>query len=718
MLRLRFLPTPTSLLDQANVPFIHRDISWLQFNERVLAEARTPQNPVLERLKFLAISASNLDEFFSIRYCSFQNQNRIRKTAYEVVTKMTARQEEALELISDELSQNKVLIYRKKLNQEEHGFISSEQIFREEILPKLGPPEVFGREFLKTIKNHDAFVLFENGIAVKIPKVTKAIYLRENSISTFMKEVFFLDHVLLSHLNRHFHLPGASGLFRLTRNADITADLEDEDPETVPDVIRGRIRKRDLGKATRLQYSGDLSETHIENCIKLLSLMPDQVFSSNSTVYLNQLWSVYSALAKETPELAEPMVVPHFPEVFSSPDKIFDYLKRSDILLHHPYDSFDAFVRFIENSCNDPKVTEISLSVYRTDAYSPIINALLKAAKTKSIHVVVELRARFDELNNLRLSEELKAAGVKVSFGFGNLKLHAKVTLITRQENEKDVRYAHLSTGNYNAATARIYTDLAILTSNEDVCLDAKLFFDSIHKGDVPKGFKKLVSAPTQLHRKLTSLIEVEKQAAIQKKSARIFAKVNALVDHNIIEKLYDASCAGVTIDLVVRGACSLIPGVKGLSENIRVISLVDRFLEHSRIYYFENSKALYLSSADWMPRNFFSRIELAFPVLDPSLYEHVKHIIIPTYLNDTAKAKELTPQGTWKARCQQSNFVSPQRNQLRAQVHFQELSKKLDMTELALKMMQRNQVATSGEQRFEQTTDPTPPRPSPENIV
>ncbi len=265
------------------------------------------------------------------------------------------------------------------------------------------------------------------------------------------------------------------------------------------------------------------------------------------------------------------------------------------------------------------------------------------------MRVVLELRARFDESNNLRVAEELGKAGVEVKFGFGNLKLHAKVTLITRREGDKTVRYTHLSTGNYNAKTARQYTDISIFTSHAEIGEDARHFFDSVYKKEVPTNFKQLVTAPTKLHARMRTLIRAEAEAAKAGKSARIVAKVNALVDEKLIEDLYMASQSGVKIDLIVRGACSLVPGVKGLSENIRVISIVDRFLEHSRIYWFQQSGVMYLSSADWMPRNFFSRLEIAFPVLDPRLYKFMTEVLIPGYLRDNTRARRLTARGVWE---------------------------------------------------------------------
>ena len=301
----------------------------------------------------------------------------------------------------------------------------------------------------------------------------------------------------------------------------------------------------------------------------------------------------------------------------------------------------------------------IQQTIYRMDLVSPLVEALKSAAKEKKVSVLIELRARFDELNNLKLADELRASGVEVKFGFGKLKLHAKVALVTRRAvdgAEGGIEYyAHFSTGNYHSATARQYTDLALLTSNREMGLDAQAFFDSARKGEWNPPFKRLVAAPNRLHRRILSLIETEIDAAKQGRPAQILAKVNALVDQTVVERLYEASQAGVQINLIVRGACSLIPGVKGLSENIQVISIVDRFLEHSRIYYFGSTETMYLSSADWMPRNFFSRFEIAFPVPDSKIKQFIESVILPAYLADNQKSRELTSRGTWKSRSPQA---------------------------------------------------------------
>jgi polyphosphate kinase len=667
MLEHQFLPTLPSLLVAPKVPLIHRDLSWLQFNERVLAEARQPTNPLLERMKFLAISASNLDEFFMIRVASLaraistaerrdpavaKRLQRINGAILEAVAKFGAKQAEALDLLAGELEPAGVFIIRRP----QPGtlfFDLSKKVFDEQILHRLSPPEPFSVSKMSSLENLTTLVLLRNGTALRIPKqIPPVLFLTDETKGE--AHVFFLDDLLSTHLGSAVGVEGPVSFLRLTRDGDFTIDLEEEDPESIPDVVRTGLGSREKGRPVRLQYWGEFPKNFLEETLRTLKLDASLVFPAPYTLCLQGLWSFLKECPEfiaQKPGLRYPALRSAIPTMLRDPLKVFDEVKKRDILLHHPYDSFDGFVAWILAACADPNVTTIEQTVYRMDTLSTVIEALKKAASHKKIRVVIELRARFDELNNLLLAEDLRKAGVEVAFGFGRLKLHAKIALVTRNEEGEPRLYTHLSTGNYNAATARQYTDLAILTANPEVGADARHFFDSVLKGDVPTSFKHLVSAPAKLHRRLINHIQAETAAAKQGKKARIFAKVNALVDHAVVEQLYEASRAGVQVDLVVRGACSLIPGVPGLSDNIRVVSIVDRFLEHSRIYYFESGKSLYLSSADWMPRNFFSRLEIAFPILDPHLSDYISNFIIPIYLADTVKAKELTPQGTWKKR-------------------------------------------------------------------
>ena len=689
MIQLKTLPTLPSLLYERYKPLIHRDLSWLQFNDRVLAEARpSSKNPLLERAKFLAISYSNLDEFFMIRLPSIdrgilgafrRNKNskasrvaRVRSSILENVARFGAKQVEVFDLLVTELGQFKIFI--PKLPREtDPAYELGKAIFDSQILPHMGPPQGFSLGKVSSVENLALAVIFPENIWFQVPKTLPSVYLVPGP-NEGEQYIFFLDHLLRTHLGKSMRLQGDPGVIRVTRDGDFALDLEEEDTESIPDVVRTGLNTRDRGRPVRLQCAGNLSSALQEKLALTFRLNPARVFLAPQTMLLQGLWSAVNQISepiRSRSELTYPKFQPLVPLPFQHPESLYDILKQRDILLHHPYDSFDAYVTWIRKACEDPNVVAIEQTVYRTDVLSPVVDALKEAASRKKVRVVIELRARFDELNNLRLADELRKAGVEVAFGFGKLKLHAKISLVTHVENGVTRFYTHLSTGNYNATTARQYTDLAIMTSDQDFGEDARKFFDSVWAGEVPSSFKKLVPAPLKLHRRILHHIETETQAAIQGKPARIVAKVNALVDESITESLYRASRAGVKVDLIVRGACSLVPGVKGLSENIRVVSLVDRFLEHSRIYYFENAKVMYLSSADWMPRNFFSRLEIAFPVLDPGIYRYLSEVVIPVYLGDTVKAKELTPQGTWK-----KTTAGAGKTPIRSQFYFEELAK------------------------------------------
>lgn len=689
MLKVKYLPTLPSLLASTKLPIIHRDLSWIQFNDRVLGEARSSQNPLLERVKFLAISASNLDEFFMIRASSIERSlsarkksgnwrsNRsllkVRASILEAVSKFVARQSETLEMFSSSLEDLGVKIVRSS----EPGskeFELGKQLFEDQVCPKLDPPESFSFAKLNQLENLQTAAIFPGDLWLRIPRSLPPMLWVQAEQEPKRFFFYFLDDLLAAHLWPRSTSRWKPGFLRLTRDGDFTLDFEDQDPESIPDVVMTRVGTRERGRPIRLQYSGDIAPDFLDRCRSALKLSEQQLLPASSTMYLAGLWTVVNQLPEEfgNQALRYPALQSKVPEALKDQgERVFSKILERDYLLHHPYDSFDAYVEWIRAACRDPRVRTIQQTVYRMDALSPVINLLKDAAKEKSVGVVIELRARFDELNNLHLADELEKAGVKVAFGFGALKVHAKVALVSRLEESGQIRlYTHLSTGNYNSKTARQYTDLAILTANPEIGKDAQHFFDSLYRGEIPQSFKQLVVAPTKLARRLQMLILQEAQAAREGKQARIVAKVNALVDEGIIESLYTASQAGVQVDLIVRGACSLIPGIKGLSDNIRVVSIVDRFLEHSRIYYFESSKKMYLSSADWMPRNFFSRLEIAFPVLDPRIYSYLEQIVIPAYLSDTVKARQLTYQGTWKRLIQKSPT-----NNFRAQVLFRELA-------------------------------------------
>ncbi len=700
--KLGFLPTLPSLLVHPGAPFIHRDLSWLQFNERVLNEARETVNPLLERVKFLAISQSNLDEFFMIRFASLarsistlqktnpekaERTSEIRDSILESVAQFTGRQADTLESLTAELESCGIQLVRGA-SEGEPAFEAGEKVFQEQILPSLSLPVQFKPAEIAELENLQAALIFKGDRWTKLPKSLQGVYLLPHENGVY---VFFLDDLIMTHLESSFD---PIGILRLTKDGDFSVDLEEEDPENIPDVVRSGLGRRDKGKPVRLQYFGSFEDVFLTQVLSVLKFQPGQLMITPGSLYIRSLWTLVNqcpeSVLSAKPGIKYPPLVSRVPSIFERPAELFTQIQRADILLHHPYDSFDAFVCYLQAACVDPQVRSIEQTVYRMDTLSPMVESLKLAAKTKKVVVIIELRARFDELNNLSLADDLKKAGVEVHFGFGKLKLHAKIVLITREEertpgHKAEYRYTHISTGNYNSATARLYTDLAVLTSKDEVGQDARHFFDAIVKEQVPSQFKHLVAAPTRLHRRLLQHIDQEAGAAKRGEKARIVAKVNALVDEEVISKLYEASQAGVQIDLIVRGACCLIPGIQGLSENIRVISVVDRFLEHSRIYYFENARALYICSADWMPRNFFSRLELAFKITDPLVYQYIEEFLIPIYLSDAVKSRELTPLGTWKKRTPagaKANFSPALKTlfkglPLRSQFLFEEIAKR-----------------------------------------
>lgn len=701
-----FLPTLKSLLSTPKVPLIHRDLSWLQFNQRVLSEANQTSNPLLERVKFLAISQTNLDEFFMIRFSSLnrsiltaQKQKkanahhllRIRNSVLETVSKFTGKQHEAYDLLSAELEEAGIILVRGA-REGDPAFAAGKQIFVEKILPHLTSPKAVSRESILSLKTLQMAVWFKGDllftVSRKLPQVFKV---EDEAAQTVM--FFFLDDLLYSHLGPAYRLESKPMLIRMTRDGDFSLDLEEVEDDDLDKVVSLQVGSRELGRPARIQYSGEVSEAWLRRIVSICRISPLQAFPAPASLCVQGLWTVFH----ETPEwvnkgralrMTHTAIDTRIPLPFLRPETLFECLKREDILLHHPYDSFDAYLEWLKLAAHDPLVISIEQTIYRVDASSPVVQYLKAAAQLgKKVHAVIEVRARFDELNNLRVARELREAGVQVHFGFGKLKIHAKVALVTRGELDGVRRYTHLSTGNYHRMTSKQYTDFAILSADATVGEDARTFFDAVYREEVPKQFKVLLSAPTELHRRLLQLIRNETEVAkklgphhpgvftIQPEHGkpRIVAKVNALVDDEVIHALYAASQAGVQVDLIVRGACSLIPGVKGLSENIRVISIVDRFLEHSRFYWFQASNEMYLSSADWMPRNFFSRLEIAFPVRDRHVYAYLSEVVIPTYLMDSTKASELTPTGTWKKRPKTKALRAIKEN--RSQVVFEKLA-------------------------------------------
>lgn len=678
------------LLEDPNKPFIHRDLSWLQFNERVLNEARAKENPLLERLRFLGITASNLDEFFMIRFASLKEQIRvlekssgtpeiqvdrlknIRDELLLSVSRFVDRQNRIFNSLARDLNEKNIRIYRRALSP--HAADLEEmatQIFDQHYLSLMKEPIPFHYDELRNLSNLQSALLFPNGKMLIVPKNLPPAFYGTDARGKIA--IFYMDDVISQRFTKLFGTHKRPCLLRLTRDSDVSVDLEEEDPESIPDYIKRKIRARDQGQPVRLQISGAYQMLNLDRLAKALNISLSQIYRTSPPLYLHGSYQIINEIQRSSQapdDLVFPALQQMIPPALRDMKSIFQRILERDRLLHHPYDSFDSYVNFVEAATRDPLVESIQITVYRVDTLSKVVELLKKAANQKKIRVVIEPRARFDELNNVQLAEELRQAGARVAFSFGKLKLHAKVTLVERKEGGKTTFFTHLSTGNYNAATARLYTDLSILTAHPGIGQDAKNFFDSVVEERIPSNFKHLILAPTDLHKKLISLINAEKAAAQAGRRARIFAKVNALVDNNLVHSLYEASQAGVRIDLIVRGACALIPKIKGLSDNIRVFSVVDRFLEHSRMYYFEDSNQLFLTSADWMPRNFFSRLEIAFPVLDEQIGDYLKSHVIPIYLRDRVKARELDSIGVWRKRKRLGDGLD-----IQAQKLFQEMA-------------------------------------------
>jgi len=679
------------LLEDPQKPFIHRDLSWLQFNERVLAQALSRDNPLLERLRFLGITGSNLDEFFMIRFASMKEQirsmrkssqtnielmDRLRHIRDEILVSVGRFENRQVRVFNDlvrQISENGIRIYKRSPGIHKLDELA-QSVFDKYCLPQLKEPEKFSYEKLKLVPNLHGGLIYPNGKMIAIPRSLPAAYFAWDENQKLV--LFFLDDLVSQRMQSLIGTNKKACVFRITRDADISGELEEEDPESIPDAIKRKMVSRDQGRVVRIQLTGASQMLNIEKVCKTLNISELQIYKTPLPLYIHGCYQVVNELQKQSSaaKVLESLVFPplqnRLPKPLRSKDDIFKKIREKDQLLHHPYDSFEAYTRLLEAAVKDPQVQSISQTIYRVDTLSKVTQLLKEAAKTKKVSVIIEPRARFDELNNIQLAEELRQAGVKVAFSFGKLKLHAKIALIERKEDGKSAFYTHLSTGNYNATTARLYTDLAILTAHPGIGLDAKTFMDAVSEERIPSQLQHLILAPTELHKRLLYLIDRETKAAKEGQKARIFAKVNALVDYNLVNSLYTASQAGVKVDLFVRGACSLIPRIKGLSENIRVFSLVDRFLEHSRMYYFQNSNQLFLTSADWMPRNFFSRLEIAFPVLDPQIHQFLISEVIPTYLRDRAKTRELDGMGIWRKRKSLGGDLD-----IRAQVVFQKMA-------------------------------------------
>ncbi len=659
--------------------FFHRDDSWLRFNERVLEEAADTTNPLLERVKFLAITASNLDEFVEIRVAGvlqkLEDGMGLRQTADEsgmtpaervdhlsVRLHVFAKAQAAtwIEHLVPALAKAKIRVVRwKQLNEAEVAFAT--RYYQEQVDPLLTPvtidpahpfPRVLNKALCLALllrskrktKNPAASVLGVVTIPHSLPGLI-ALPERDGRYAFLPLEDLIEAHI--EPMFRGYKIVDCVP-FRVTRNSNLY--MQEEESRSLLESVAEELHNRRKGDVVRMEIEGGADKEIVERLRFNFELEPWQVFETSAPVNLSRLMSLYSALKLPTLKFAEF----HGTRMkLTRPGSIFEEIRKRDILLHHPFDSYNTVEAFIESGATDPQVISIKQTLYRTSADSPIFGALREAAQTTDVTVVVELMARFDEASNIRWARQLEDAGVQVFHGIYGSKTHCKLALIVRRDGDGVIRsYAHLGTGNYNPVTARFYTDISLLTARPELTeavLRVFRYLTADWEAD-EDAYQPLLVAPVTLQPSLLELIAREARHARDGKPARIIAKMNGLLDQPIIDALYDASKAGVEIDLIVRGMCSLRPGVVGLSEHIRVRSIIGRFLEHSRIYWFANggNDEVLCGSADWMPRNLYERCEVVFPVQDAAARQRLREEILETYLRDNLKARVLQPDGSY----------------------------------------------------------------------
>ena len=654
--------------------YLNRELSWLEFNGRVLEEAADPTNPCLERIKFLSIVSSNLDEFFEVRVAGLQEQlyaglepQDFPADGLAPTEQLTRIDQRVHRLVGDQyqllhreligqLGQGGIVWVRlEELSPDERGYVDT--LFRTSIYPVLTPlaidpghpfPHVHNKSLniALLVERKHANQGQELFAVVQVPAVLDRVVILPGPPDTV--RFVLLEDIIGAHLGTLFggFRVLAHTVFRVTRNTDLTIE---DDAEDLLQTIEENLRQRMRGDAVRLEISETADERFVKLLVTALDLHDRDVYRVTGPVDLTGFMALHRLEGFRA--LRDEPHVPIIPPAFTAGSDVFDLIRAQDVLVHHPFESFSCVVNFIERAADDPQVLAIKQTLYRTSGGSPIIRALERAAQNgKQVTALVELKARFDEENNIVWARSLEDAGVHVVYGVVGLKTHCKAALVVRREPEGIRRYVHLSTGNYNPTTARTYTDLGLFTANPEFGEDTSELFNLLTGYSQGRRWQKFLVAPLGLRERIVELIDREGHNAEAGRPARIIVKMNALVEPTVIDALYRAGRAGVPIDLIVRGTCCLRPGMPGLSENIRVISIVDRFLEHSRIFYFENAgnSEVFLGSADWMPRNFFRRIELMFPVDDPVLKARLTETLLPIILGDNVKARRLQPDGAY----------------------------------------------------------------------
>ena len=675
--------------------FLNRELQTLEFNRRVLAQAEDRSVPLLERLRFLCIVSSNLDEFFEIRLSGVKEQIKLAAAAagpdgltpLEVFRQVSARAQGIVErqyrLFNEEILPALAKEGIRFLRRAEWTPGQQEWIrdyFFREAMPVLTPigldpahpfPRVFNKSlnFAVELEGRDAFGRDSRAAIVQAPRVLPRVIRLPKNVAQGPTDFIFLSSVLHQHVGELFAGMNVLGCyqFRVTRNSDLF--VEEEEVKDLRQALQGELPQRHFGDAVRLEVADNMSESMTRFLLGQFGLEGDDLYVVAGPVNLVRLMSVIEQVNR--PDLEYPPFQQGLPKSVAKGRDLFQTIRRGDVLMHRPFQSFTPVIEFIREAARDPNVVAIKQTVYRTGIDSVIMQTLIDAARTgKEVTVVVELMARFDEEANINWAARLEEVGAHVVYGVVGHKTHAKMSLVVRREEGRLVRYAHVGTGNYHPRTARHYTDFDLLTCREGVCADVNEVFQQLTGlGKVAK-LKHVWQSPFTLHQRTLDAIENETRMAKAGKPARIIAKMNALLEPQVIEALYKASQAGVKIDLIVRGVCALRPGVKGLSENIRVRSIVGRFLEHTRVFHFRNGgeAEVMISSADWMDRNFFKRIELAVPVLDAKARRRIMKEGFKPYLEDNVQAWEMQPDGAFKrVKRGRKKAVSSQRDLLKA---------------------------------------------------
>lgn len=651
--------------------YYNRELSWLQFNYRILGEAKDKSLPLFERIKFLSITASNLDEFFMIRVASLFDlvhagvkkkdiagltpEEQLEKIIPETKNMMNAQYSTLNRALLPLMEENGVKLIKKYTDLSEKQAKYVDKYFDKDVYPVLTPMAVDSSRPFPLISNKTLNIgaLIRDKkkdvidiATVQVPSVLPRIV--ELPSESGAREIILLEEIIEKNLSRLFlnYEIVCAHPYRIMRNADLAID-EDEAADLLKEIEK-QIKKRAWGEVIKLEIEADMDKRLLKELKKQLQVSDRVVYSINGPLDLTFLMKVSGMEGFD--HLRNKKYIPQPVQGINYEENIFEQIKRKDILLHHPYDEFTPVIEFIRQAATDPDVLAIKQTLYRVSGNSPIVAALAKAAENgKQVTVLVELKARFDEENNIIWAKMLEKAGCHVIYGLVGLKTHSKIALVVRREEEGIKRYVHLGTGNYNDVTAKLYTDMGILTASDAIGEDATAVFNMLSGYSEPPSWNKLLVAPIWMKDRFVSLINREAENAKMGKEARIVAKMNSLCDPVIIKTLYEASAAGVKIELIVRGICCLKAGIKGLSENIMVRSIVGNFLEHSRIFYFYNSgfEDVYMGSADWMPRNLDKRVEITFPVEDEDLKREIIEIL-NIQLADTLKAHFLMPDGSY----------------------------------------------------------------------